>query len=381
MYKHKTALPAREGDEFCFGNFFVKPNEGKAKEAKGATKTKKAGRKILIASLASLAVMASLAFSAERNSSSFMDTRNGLGIGGGRKTSSSFQEDSIIGPVAVTTATSSSFHHRSGLLSVYYYPGTIANLSASTGPYAGSVRIAWSAPGADGNVSTPSAYVVKWDTNPFTTQSAFNSATTYVQTWGPLAPGGSESRTLTGLPRNSTAYIRIEAQDADKNQGYLSVQASSTTPATVVSVTVSPGAYNFGSMFTNTSSVTANSIVVTNDGNVYETYSMKATTATAGTLWKLGSNVSTNADEANLRAAFHGSRPAAGNFDANDDLAYANKTSNAAETFTIGASSTGYNANVNEGRDLWINLNMPLMTSTTDQQDFTLTITAAEEPQ
>lgn len=316
----------------------------------------------------------------ERTSASFMDSRNGISLGGARKTSTSFREDSAISALAITTATSSSFRHRAGLLAVYFYPGTITDLAATTGPWAGSSRITWTAPGADGNTGTATSYVVKWNNVSISSQAGFASATTYAQTWGPLAPTSAESQTMTGLVRNSNINIRIEAQDTDNNQGYLSVQASSTTPPTIVSVGVSPGTYDFGSQLHQASTVTTSAIVVTNDGNVQETYSLKATTNTAGTVWKLGSNVSTNVNEVNVRAAFHGSMPSQDQFDANDDLTNADKTANATETFTVAGASSGSFVPINTTRSLWFRLAMPLMSSTTDQQEINVTVTAAEEP-
>lgn len=334
----------------------------------------------------------SLTEAAERTSASFKDTRNSINAGGTRKTSTSFREDSALGELSLTTYTATSFRHRSGLLTIYYYPGTISDLAASTGPYAGSVRLTWTAPGAapgvDGNTATASSYVIKWDTNTIAaTQTAFNGATTYVQTFVPLAPTGSESRTLTGLTRNSTAYIRIEARDADGNQAYFSNEASSTTPATLVSITASPASYSFGSLYYHasaandsslaSSSNSATAITATNDGNVRETYSLRATTATVGTPWSLGA--STNTNVANLKSAIHGSRPSASQFATDDNLTYGDQTATSS-VFSIDGSATGVNVDILENRSLWVNFSMPLMSDTTITQDLTLTITAQEQP-
>ncbi|MBI4064375.1 MAG: hypothetical protein HY401_08770 [Elusimicrobia bacterium] len=348
---------------------------------KDAIDSRLAGRASLFFFLSTIYYLLSTIFplysGQEKSSASFKDTRNAVNAGGARKTSASFTEDSAIGEISITTVASSSFRHRMGGLTVYYYPGTINNVAATAGPYAGSVRLTWSAPGADGNTSTASKYVVKWDTNPVTSQLGFFGATTYIQTWGPLAPGGSESKTLTSLPRDATVYVRIEAVDSDGNQGYLSNQVSTTTPSAILSIAIAPTSYDFGSLALDVSSVTS-AFVITNDGNVLETFSMRATTATADTPWKLAAS-SAGVNNANLRAAVHAAQPAAGVFGPEDSLTYNDQTATSA-IFSIDGSSTAANVDIGNTRKLWLNLYMPEGSTTDYVQNFQMTITASESP-
>ncbi|MBI4369526.1 MAG: hypothetical protein HY547_04780 [Elusimicrobia bacterium] len=314
----------------------------------------------------------------EKGSASFRDTRNAVSAGGTRQSAASFREDAAWGQISATTYTSTSFRHRGGLLAGYSYPDTIRNLAITTGPWAGSIRLTFTSPGADGSVGNASSYVLKTAAAAIVDQTGFNDGTTYSQSWTPLAQGGSEAFTATGFTRDADLYARIEARDGDGNQAYYSNLASTKTPATLVSITVSPGTYNFGSQPLGTNVVATTSFTVSNDGNVRETYSLRATTNTADTLWFLGTSTS-NVDEVVLRAVFHATEPMTSSFQTDDNLEYGNLASNSTR-FSADGSTTGVNVDIFEIRNLWSNLRLPGISRTTDTQAFQITITAQEEP-
>ncbi|MCB4757739.1 MAG: hypothetical protein LHV69_12055, partial [Elusimicrobia bacterium] len=85
----------------------------------------------------------------------------------------------------------------------------ITNLQATTGQTEGKINLSWTAVGDDGNSGTAASYVVKYSTDPITTQGQFDSANTYTQSWNPLGTGESEAQTLSGLTGGTTYYIAI----------------------------------------------------------------------------------------------------------------------------------------------------------------------------
>lgn len=334
-------------------------------------------QKIIAPFFALLALSTSLAFPMEKSGTGFKDTRNSINSGGTRKTGSTFQLDSAIGETAPSSASAGGFMLRSGLMTYYFYPGTITNLVASSDTYAGSVKLTWTADGADGSTSTATSYVIKWDTKTIGSQAAFEGATTYAQTITPAAPNSAEAFTLSNLDRDTTMYVRIVARDSDKNQSYLSNAVSTATAAAAISLSITQTDLDFGSLALTSSVVHGTTVRVTHNGNVRQDYLLKAATATTDTPWSLGSPVDINVVE--LRSAFHATQPSSTSFAANDVLTYANQTPTSA-VFSIDGSTTGTNVGINEIRDLWLNLRTPLQSSTTFQQQLTLTITAQETP-
>jgi len=127
-------------------------------------------------------------------------------------------------------------------------PGTVTDISASTGTSESQVDLKWTATGDDGSAGTATAYILKYSVNPITSQNDFNNATTYNQSWTPLSSGTTESKTLSGLTAGTTYYFAVEAIDDNYNQSDLSnvpyafAQCDVTSPVAITNLSAQPGA-------------------------------------------------------------------------------------------------------------------------------------------
>jgi phosphodiesterase/alkaline phosphatase D-like protein len=98
-----------------------------------------------------------------------------------------------------------------------------------------SVQLSWTAPGDDGMTGTGSQYDLRYSTATITSAN-FASATRWVGTPTPTAPGTTQSTTVTGLQSNTTYWFAIKAGDEVPNWSVMSNVISFTTTATSDSV-------------------------------------------------------------------------------------------------------------------------------------------------
>ncbi|MRR08782.1 hypothetical protein EG831_01545, partial [bacterium] len=105
-------------------------------------------------------------------------------------------------------------------------PSPVHDLAA-TSATEGRITLAWTAPCDDDIAESTSAYQLKysWYNEGATDLGMLSSETDYrdsghiyYQAWGPLAPGGAESKTLTGLPPGDTLILAMKARDESTPQ-------------------------------------------------------------------------------------------------------------------------------------------------------------------
>lgn len=126
-------------------------------------------------------------------------------------------------------------------------PAQITDLVATTGFYEGEINLNWTATGDDGTNGTAIGYILKYSNSPITNDEEFSSALEYIQQWTPLPSGGSENKTLTGLPLNDTLYFAIKAYDDGLNHSHLSntdsavVQTDIVPPNPITTLSASTG--------------------------------------------------------------------------------------------------------------------------------------------
>lgn len=166
----------------------------------------------------------------QADSPNFKYTRSSLNSSGERKTTPSFTLDFSIGEVARTTHTFASRILRSGLQTIYHYPGRINDLSCSSSTTNGEVSLQWTAPGNDGQDSgtRARAYLVRHSSvpsqSPAVSDELFNAAVS--ATPAPPTPatqGTVQTMTVQGLIAAATYYFAIKALEADGVPGVLSV--------------------------------------------------------------------------------------------------------------------------------------------------------------
>ena len=186
---------------------------------------------------------------AASQSTNYKMTHEVLESGGGTASSSSYnligksREREIDNPV------SASFKAFAGFLRGAYLhivdptpPSPITDLAAQTGINPGEVTLTWTAVGDDGTVGTATSYMVRYSLSPIATETQFDIATTYAQSWVPLGAGMTETQTLTGLSQGELLYFAIEAVDDVGNHGDISnnpsavVKVSAYAPVRLVGV-------------------------------------------------------------------------------------------------------------------------------------------------
>jgi hypothetical protein len=252
-------------------------------------------------------------------------------------------------------------------------------LNAVTGSGAGTINLTWTTPGDDGTLNTlplDSQYrihhttVASQATNPLFWSTA--AAQVVISTNG-VAPGVNVSTTLASLILGTTYYFRMWTRDEVPNWSGLSNGATAQAQVTVLSVTVSTSAYNFGSVNLMGSTISISSVTVTNSGNIIELYSVRATTITAGSPWQIGTSQALNTFV--LQAGFNGNtQPPPPSFGGEDKLSQTDQLCTATK-FAIGESCVS--VPVGATRGLWFRLDMPSASTTIEEQEIQVTITAS----
>ncbi|MBI4668970.1 MAG: hypothetical protein HY747_07265 [Elusimicrobia bacterium] len=276
---------------------------------------------------------------------------------------------------------SAKFNHQSGFIPSYQYPGRVANLAASTGEFPGEIDLQFTAPGGSGDEVAAAGYEAHVSSEmPVNNETAWGQTARYVNDWSPSAPSNAENRVLSAPLEATTFYVAVRAFDQNHNQGDVSNSPSGFSQGAFVEISISGASYDFGTFTEVGSSVSASAPVIWNDGNTILKYSLKAATSTAGTPWTLGA--AQGIDTAVIQGAFHPARPAPENFGAEDAvLGFEQFSQTPAQggRYTIDGSQLGVEVGTGTVRNLWLRFLTPLSTSTTDQQDITMTVTAERQ--
>jgi hypothetical protein len=110
-------------------------------------------------------------------------------------------------------------------------PAPIADLAAT--PQSDTVvRLAWTAPGDDGNTGTATVYSVRRSASRILTDADFDAATVVAGMTAPKAAGGAETFDVTGLIANTAYYFAVKTKDeasSTANWSGLSNWTSATT--------------------------------------------------------------------------------------------------------------------------------------------------------
>jgi hypothetical protein len=265
-------------------------------------------------------------------------------------------------------------------------PSAITNLSTFTATNLGEVEVRWTAPGKDGLFGTlpsgTSFYIATTtvlsnavDPNYWSTRRN-NSADIIIATSN-VNPASNQGILLTGLEINSTYFMRAWTQDEKGNFSDLSNGATFYPNFEEIGVLIIGSTnYDFGFIDLAVSTVSVSSFTVRNVGNVKHDFSLSATTMTPNTPWSISTTSGT--DQAIVWGGFSTSRPAVSNFGTEDILLNNSQLSDASK-YAIGTSS-GTAVGINEDRYLWMRVDMPLITSTTEQQRIKVVITGSKAP-
>ncbi|PIY17165.1 MAG: hypothetical protein COZ15_03380, partial [Elusimicrobia bacterium CG_4_10_14_3_um_filter_49_12_50_7] len=204
------------------------------------------------------------------------------------------------------------------------------------------------------------------------------------------APLSEHARAITNLTLRGgvTYYFRIWTRDEDTganapgNWSEIS-KGSTATVVRILGVSVSTDTYNFGEVDVSSQAVSTTTIIVTNTGNVAETYSIKGSSAVnvvgGGVPWTLSDTVGN--DKFSLYTAFYGVQVSTSDFNADDRLTY-NYQECTADVFSIsgGDTQTGVAVAKDAERKIWIMIKMPTGVTTSAQKKATVTVLAGESP-
>lgn len=165
----------------------------------------------------------------------------------------------------------------------------------------------------------------------------------------------------------------------------LAATASAANPATLIlrvtpgvtrDVTLSTGAYDFGSVNLGASTVTVTAVGVTNSGNVTSSLALRST---GSVNWSTGT--AAGADTFLLRALFSAAQPAPASFLAEDNVVGASTLSTTQATTSVYTSAAsggvdGTSVAPAASRNLWFRLDMPTSSSSSAQQNISVEVLA-----
>jgi len=252
-------------------------------------------------------------------------------------------------------------------------PAAITDLTATTGTYPGEINLTWTAPGDDGNTGdiiggkyriqySTDAYEV-WDKNNYDIEWSTNTS-----------PAAHQAKTITGLGQSTTYYFCTWTADEVLNWSSLSNSATSQSQVPILSIYISTDTYSFGEIPVSSGAVSVTSIVVTNKGNVNQTYSLKCSTSNPGHLDPVVTSPGWN--EFRLSTIFN-STTTSGDFAQNDSLTLEAQTSSGSVfAKDQGGDQTGVNVPVDADRNLWLKFESPWKTAEIAEQEITITISA-----
>ena len=262
-----------------------------------------------------------------------------------------------------------------------FLPGGVADLTA-TAQLNGDVWLTWSAPlDADDNpLGSGSQYAIEWSTYAVVWSTANAGDTGYLSTnhiylsTSTVNAGDPQIFVSTGLTGGVSYYFRLWTEDP---QGYWTQSLSNgatTTVNVVLSVQLSTSSYNFGTVKMAATTVSTMAVIMTNVGNVTESYSLSASTMGAQTVWALTASTPTTMDHFAVFGVFNSIKPSSTTFESADMLT---SVPTAASIDVYSGDQTAVSIPVLGQRSLWMRLDMPPYTSTENTQQFRLTVTAA----
>ena len=144
-----------------------------------------------------------------------------------------------------------------------------------------------------------------------------------------------------------------------------------------ISVAVSPGSYDFGTMTAGSNEVAASSITVTNDGNITEKFQLSIPSEPNGT-WTSVTAGAPGDEEYRMSGIFSDS--GAGAFGAEDSFSVTTARVATVDDLAVtgdDAGLKGYSVAESTARGLWLKFEAPTSTVITAEQTITVRVTAS----
>jgi DNA-binding beta-propeller fold protein YncE len=242
------------------------------------------------------------------------------------------------------------------------------------------VTLSWNSAGDDaiynpltGNYRIQYAtYTATWSTG-----STPTDATTVTIATTSVTPGAAQTKLITGLTGGTTYYFVLWSQDEVNNWSDISNTTSTIPIIPIRSVTITFGdSQAFGAVMMGSVAVGSTGTVVSNDGNLANTYVLRGSTQTPGSPWTILASTPTGPNQLVIFGVFDDdTAPVEGDFDPEDVIGPTNQTSSGT-AYSVSGSTTGASVPAGQDRTLWIRMDMPTTTTTVQSQSMKVEITA-----
>ncbi len=226
-------------------------------------------------------------------------------------------------------------------------PDAVTDLQATPGPTPGGIQLNWTVP-----ASGSSAYIVKYATFSIYDQLSFDQASTYSQTWTPVASGSSESQVLNGMTPGNYYYIAIKTIDGDDCTSNLSNIVTVIARPVGIGVRMDNTSVQLGEVLAGTTVVAPTAIVITNTGGVPVTMGLSVQSPAGWT----ASTVESGFDTFVLNAAF---ASAADQITWNNACHALTTTNELSTVSQFAGDQTGVNIPLDGIRKLWLQFLAP----------------------
>jgi len=190
----------------------------------------------------------------------------------------------------------------------------------------------------------------------------------------------NQSWYLNNTSTHNVSYVDVKDSNASPGltiaAGPKSIDSGNNINWTflILSISFSTHSYDFGIVNLGATTVSTSAVTIANIGNDTETYSLSVATTGAKTVWAIGTSTPTSFDTLVMFNLFNSVQPSSNTFTSSDVVT---RTPTAADSALYAGDETAFQVPVGATRHLWMRLNMPLTTSTTDQQRMNLTATAS----
>jgi 6-phosphogluconolactonase (cycloisomerase 2 family)/predicted nucleotidyltransferase len=243
----------------------------------------------------------------------------------------------------------------------------------------GELVLTWNSAGDDGMIGNLTGnYRIQYATftASWSTSTTPADATTVTIATSNVVPGSGQSISVD-VALIVEHYFVIWTQDEANNWSAISGTASATPFLGVRSMTIVSGSpLAFGSVNLGTQVVASTGVVVRNNGNLLNSYTLRASTYTAGTPWSVSNSPPAGPDALVLYGVYDGgTAPVLGDFGVEDVIETSAQVGSETK-FSVSGAITGTSVPAGEDRPLWIRLDMPTTSQTVAPQSIRIEISA-----
>jgi predicted nucleotidyltransferase len=243
----------------------------------------------------------------------------------------------------------------------------------------GELVLTWNSAGDDGMIGNLTGnYRIQYATftASWSTSTTPADATTVTISTSNVVPGVSRSISVD-VALIVEHYFVIWTQDEANNWSVISGTASATPFLGVRSMTIVSGSpLAFGSVNLGTQVVASTGVVVRNNGNLLNSYTLRASTYTAGTPWSVSNSPPAGPDALVVYGVYDDvTAPVLGDFGV-EDLIETSAQVGSETKFSVSGAITGTSVPAGEDRPLWIRLDMPTTSRTVAPQSIRIEISA-----